>query len=73
MPSCRITDSAAKWRGRLEIRMGMESDFAPFLIPYLTELHAARPFSYILGSVHPQAGYFREQYDTGDMSAYRRT
>jgi len=53
--------------------MGMESDFAPFLIPYLTELHAARPFSYILGSVHPQAGYFREQYDTGDMSAYRRT
>ncbi|MDE0672071.1 MAG: histidinol-phosphatase [Caldilineaceae bacterium] len=65
--------SAAEWRGRLDIRMGMESDFAPFLIPYLTELHASHPFSYILGSVHPHAGYFKEQYDTGDTPAYRRT
>ena len=65
--------SAAKWRGRLDIRMGMESDFAPFLIPYLAELHSSRPFSYILGSVHPQAEYFKERYATGDTPAYRRT
>ncbi|MCY3660208.1 MAG: histidinol-phosphatase [Caldilineaceae bacterium] len=68
-----VSRSAAKWRGRLDIRMGMESDFAPFLIPYLTELHEAHPFSYILGSVHPQAEYFRERYATGDTPAYRRT
>ncbi|MYD88798.1 MAG: histidinol-phosphatase [Caldilineaceae bacterium SB0662_bin_9] len=65
--------AAAKWRSRLDIRMGMESDFAPFLIPYLTELHEAHSFSYILGSVHPQAEYFRERYATGDTPAYRRT
>ena len=65
--------TAARWRGRLDIRMGMESDFAPFLIPYLTKLHASRPFSYILGSVHPQAEYFKERYDTGDTPAYRHT
>ena len=65
--------AVARWQGRLDIRMGMESDFAPFLIPYLTELHASRPFSYILGSVHPHAGYFKERYDTGDTPAYCRT
>ena len=68
-----VGQAAARWQGRLDIRTGMESDFAPFLIPYLTELHASRPFSYILGSVHPHAKYFRERYDTGDTPGYRRT
>ena len=68
-----VGQAAAEWQGRLDIRLGMESDFAPFLIPHLTALHASRPFSYILGSVHPHAEYFRERYNTGNPPEYHRT
>ena len=68
-----VNQSARKWHGRLDVRLGLESDFAPFLIPFLTQLHASRPFSYILGSVHPHAGYYQERYDTDDTPTYRRT
>ncbi len=62
-----VMATADRWQGRLDVRLGLESDFVPDFVPWLEELHASQNFSYILGSVHPQADYYR-----GRVSAGRR-
>ena len=68
-----VNRAAETWQGQLDIRLGLESDFAPFLVSFLTKLHGLHRFSYILGSVHPHAGYYKQRYDTGDIPSSRRT
>lgn len=61
------------WHGRIDIRLGLESDFFPGMEPFLAELHQRAGFNHILGSVHPQLPYYREAYDHGDARAYFQT
>lgn len=58
------------YAGRLDVRLGLESDFMPELIPWLTELHAREPLAYVLGSVHPQTPEYQARYLTGDWVAF---
>lgn len=59
--------------GRLDVRLGLESDFVPGLEPWLTELHQRVPLHHVLGSVHYQVKFYRERYFTGDVFAYQQT
>jgi histidinol-phosphatase (PHP family) len=61
------------YAGRLDVRLGLESDYAPGLEPWLEALHRRVPLHHVLGSVHYQVGFYRERYFTGDVFAYQQT
>src|SRR5258708_6026536 len=55
-----------KMAGRVDVLLGLESDYAPGMEAYLETLHRRAPLNYVLGSVHPQLGEYRARYYTGD-------
>lgn len=60
------------YAGRLDVRLGIESDFFPGVEPWLERLHRRAPLHHVLGSVHYQMGFYRERFFTGDVVAYQR-
>jgi histidinol-phosphatase (PHP family) len=54
------------YAGKVDVRLGLESDFVPGMEPFLETLHNRAEFHHILGSVHPHAGYYKKEYYTGD-------
>lgn len=48
----RILELRLKYRGRIDIKLGLEMDFVPGLEDYLRQQTARYPFDYILGAVH---------------------
>ncbi len=61
------------WLGRMDVRLGLESDFFPGAESWLEELHQKAAFNYILGSVHPQIKEYIQRYRTGSTLDYQRT
>ena len=55
----------AEYAGRVDVRLGMESDYLPGFETWLDALHKRYEFSYILGSVHPQTDEYRALYLDG--------
>lgn len=60
------------YAGRLDVRLGLESDFVPGVEPWLEKLHRRAPLHHVLGSVHYQMGFYREMFFTGDVFAYQQ-
>jgi histidinol-phosphatase (PHP family) len=58
--------------GKLDVRLGLESDFYPGVEPWLEKLHARVPLSHVLGSVHYQVSDYRKLYYKGDVFAYQQ-
>ncbi len=67
-----VSHARDEYAGRLDVRLGLESDFAPGLEPWLKELHARVPLHHVLGSVHYQVDFYRERYFTGDVFEYQK-
>ena len=42
------------WVGRVDVRLGLECDYAPGMESCLEELLAMADFHHVLGSIHPQ-------------------
>ncbi len=61
------------WAGRVDVRLGLESDYAPGMEPWLEDLHSRADFHHILGSVHPQLDEYKKRYLNGDVLAFQRT
>jgi histidinol-phosphatase (PHP family) len=59
------------WAGRLEIRLGMETDYFPGFEDWAAELHQKAAFHYCLGSVHWQGKDYQLAYGTDDTMAFR--
>jgi histidinol-phosphatase (PHP family) len=57
--------------GRLDVRLGLESDYYPGVEPWLEELHARVPLSHVLGSIHYQVSDYRRRYYSGDVHLYQ--
>ncbi|MCU0792188.1 MAG: histidinol-phosphatase [Opitutaceae bacterium] len=68
-----VERARAAYAGRLDVRLGLESDYAPGLEPWLEALHRRVPLHHVLGSVHYQVRFYRERYFTGDVFAYQQT
>jgi histidinol-phosphatase (PHP family) len=68
-----VAAARTEFAGRLDVRLGLESDYFPGVEPYLRELHAREPLHHVLGSVHYQMSFYRERYFTGDIFAYQQT
>ena len=61
------------WRGRIDVRLGLEADYFPGYERWLERQLQMADFQYVLGSVHPQLEEFYERYWTGDAEAFQRT
>ncbi|GAB4450913.1 MAG: histidinol-phosphatase [Anaerolineae bacterium] len=62
-----------KWAGRVDVRLGMESDYYPGAEAWLAELHQKADFNHILGSVHSPLPEYQKLYYNGSVDGYFRT
>jgi histidinol-phosphatase (PHP family) len=67
-----IAEAREQFAGRLDVRLGLESDYYPGVEPWLQELHARAPLHHVLGSVHTQVWEYRMQYFNGDWFEYQK-
>lgn len=67
-----VDQARAEWDGRVDVKLGIESDYYPGVEPWLEKLHARVEFHHVLGSVHYQIGEYRERYFTGDVFLYQQ-
>lgn len=58
--------------GRVDVRLGLESDYYPGVEPWLEKLHAQVPLHYVLGSVHYHVPEYRRRYFHGDVFGYQQ-
>lgn len=65
---CRAT-----FEGRLEVRLGLESDYFPGYEKWAEKLHQMAPLEYVLGSVHWQGSEYREKFGDHDEKRFRRS
>ena len=68
-----VEQARVKMLGRVEVLLGLESDYVPGMEAYLETLHRRAPFNYVLGSIHPQLAEYRTRYFDGDPIAFQRT
>lgn len=65
-----VEQARAVWHGRIDVRLGLESDYFPGMEPFLEKLHQRAAFNHILGSIHPQLPYYRQEFDNGSTAKY---
>jgi histidinol-phosphatase (PHP family) len=65
-----IERARVAYAGRVDVRVGLESDYYPGVEPWLRALHARLPLNHVLGSVHPQMPAYKNIYFNGDFWAY---
>jgi histidinol-phosphatase (PHP family) len=67
----RVAATREAFAGRLDVRLGLESDFYPGVEPWLEKLHAHTPLSHVLGSIHYQVMDYRRLFYTGEIFSYQ--
>ena len=67
-----VAAAREKFAGRVDVRLGLESDYYPGVEPWLEKLHARAPLHHVIGSVHPQVPDYRNRFFTGDWFAYQQ-
>ncbi len=60
-----VESARVEFAGRVEARLGMESDYFPGMEAWIDELHSRADFSYILGSVHALTKEYKAKYLEG--------
>ena len=68
-----VAHARAAWNGRVDVRLGIECDFAPGLEPGVEKLLGRATFHHVLGSVHTQVQEYRDRYQTGTWFEYQQT
>ena len=68
-----MVDSArATWAGRVDVRLGLEADYAPGFETYLEDQMTWAEFHYVLASVHPHVAEYMRRYFTGDVLTFQK-
>ncbi|MEY3775063.1 MAG: hypothetical protein RLZZ129_1843 [Verrucomicrobiota bacterium] len=67
-----IAAAREKFSGRVDVRLGLESDYYPGVEPWLEKLHARHPLHHVLGSVHMQVTEYRHRFFRGDWFEYQQ-
>ncbi len=67
-----VARARESWAGRVDVRLGMESDYFPGAEDWLARLHDRADFHHILGSIHSLLPDYKERYYNGDPVAYQR-
>lgn len=68
-----VAAAREEFAGRVDVRLGLESDFLPGLESWAEKLHARVPLHHVLGSVHMQMWHYKSRYFTGDPFLYQQT
>jgi histidinol-phosphatase (PHP family) len=68
-----VQRAAKVWEGRVDVLLGMESDYFPGTESYVEKLHAKAGFHHVLGSVHPHIKEYLQKYFQGDWIAFHRS
>ena len=68
-----IERTRGRFAGRLDVKLGLESDYFPGYEPYLEALHRRADFDYVIGSVHWQSRTYLGRFANGDAERFRRT
>jgi histidinol-phosphatase (PHP family) len=61
------------WADRVDVRLGLESDYVPGKEPLLARLHAKAEFHHILGSVHPGLKDYKDIYWHDNVLEFQQT
>jgi len=84
-PSIRMSDSefdtyvaivqraAAAYKGKLDVCLGLESEYFPGYEKWIENLHQRVHFDFILGAVHWQAKEYLNKFESGTIENFRRT
>ncbi|MGV3661536.1 MAG: histidinol-phosphatase [Prosthecobacter sp.] len=84
-PTVRMADSefdtyvalvnrcADAFKGKLDVRLGIESEYFPGAEEWITKLHQRADFHFVLGAVHWQAKEYLNKFETGTIENFRRT
>lgn len=68
-----VREAAEKWRGRVDVLLGLESEYVPGFEGWIEELHGRAHFHHVLGSVHQHAGEYLQRFFTGHWQSFQRT
>lgn len=68
-----VQRTAEAFKGKLDVRLGIESEFYPGCEEYIAEFHKRADFHYVLGGLHWQAREYLNKYETGTIENFRRT
>lgn len=68
-----VARARAEYADRVDVRLGLESDFLPGFEKWAEKLHARAPLHHVLGSVHMQMWFYKDRFFNGDMFAYQQT
>jgi histidinol-phosphatase (PHP family) len=68
-----IAGARERLHGRVDVRLGLESDYFPGIEPWLERLHGRTSLHHVLGSVHTQSAPYRAAYYRGDAWDYQKT
>lgn len=69
-----MVDRAAKaFKGKLDVRLGLESEYFPGMEGWIEKLHKRADFDYILGGLHWQARDYLAKFETGTIEAFRKS
>ncbi len=68
-----VAQARDAWQGRVDVRLGIECDFAPGLESDVEKLLQRAEFHHVLGSVHTQVKEYRGRFFTGSWFAYQQT
>ncbi|MFO1486123.1 MAG: histidinol-phosphatase [Verrucomicrobiaceae bacterium] len=68
-----VQRAADAFKGKLDIRLGIESEYFPGYEDYIASLHQRAEFHYVLGAVHWQAKEYLNKFETGTIENFRRT
>lgn len=68
-----VQAAADEWRGRVDVRLGLESEYIPELLDWIRQLHDRAEFQHVLGSVHTHMAEYLDAYFTGSWLEFQRT
>lgn len=68
-----VAQAREEFAGRVDVRLGLESDYLPGYEWWAEKLHARVPLHHVLGSVHMQVPHYKAKYFNGDAFAYQQT
>ncbi len=60
-----------QFKGRIDVLLGLESDFMPGLESWISEIHSRADFDFFLGSIHPHVQAFKDRYWKDDEIAFQ--
>jgi histidinol-phosphatase (PHP family) len=67
-----VAQARDAWRGRIDVRLGLECDYFPGYESWLDQQLRSAEFDYVLGSVHPQLREWQEYERPESPVAYQR-